>query len=154
MQIIGTAEEQMAAIIMHDHEHRLMQEAAEAGGKAAGKGRGGASRGRRKGKGGRGAGRSGSGRKRTTGAILPHASPPPPPPSGVSGVGTTATAGTTAFLMNKDGDEGMEGSPSFDGGRSAGAHTAAPQRPQTRRQISVSVRASSDFGGEVDAHDV
>ena len=128
-----------------------MQEAAEAAGKAAGKGRGGASRGRRKGKGGRGAGRSGSGRKRTTGA-MPHASPPRPPSSGVSGVGTTATAGTTAFLMNKDGDEGMEGSPSFDGVRSAGAHTAAPRRPQTRRQISVSTR--SDFGGEVDAYDV
>ena len=72
--------------------------------------------------------------------------------SGVSGVGTTATAGTTAFLMNKDGDEGMEGSPSFDGVRSAGAHTAAPRRPQTRRQISVSTR--SDFGGEVGAYDV
>ena len=43
----------------------------------------------------------------------------------------------TAFLMNNDGDEGMEGSPSFDGDRSAGAHTAAAGRPQTRRHISA-----------------
>ena len=53
----------------------------------------------------------------------------PPPPSGVYG------PGTTAFLMNENGDEGMEGSPSFDGGAAAGAGSAAAGRQRIRKSL-------------------
>ena len=53
----------------------------------------------------------------------------PPPPSGVYG------PGTTAFLMNENGDEGMEGSPSFDGGTAAGAGSAAAGRQRIRKSL-------------------
>ena len=37
--------------------------------------------------------------------------------------------------MNENGDEGMEGSPSFDGGAAAGAGSAAAGRERIRKSL-------------------
>ena len=71
---------------------------------------------------------SGSCPPRTPGIDVPLAYAPPPP-SGVYG------PGTTAFLMNENGDEGMEGSPSFDGGAAAGAGSAAAGRQRIHKSL-------------------